>query len=99
MIPRPPRSTRPAPLFPYTTLFRSLALLDLIAAIQPRHLVQDREDVFTAKRDSFIRLAHHIVAEHHPNEVLKITTREIAGNHRTRIIAGRTHNVAAARLN
>src|SRR3546814_2599020 len=58
-----------------------------------------REDVFTAKRDSFIRLAHHIVAEHHPNEVLKITTREIAGNHRTRIIAGRTHNVAAARLN
>src|SRR3546814_8509888 len=26
-------------------------------------------------------------------------TREIAGNHRTRIIAGRTHNVAAARLN
>src|SRR3546814_8319343 len=31
--------------------------------------------------------------------VLKITTREIAGNHRTRIIAGRTHNVAAARLN
>src|SRR3546814_4878611 len=35
----------------------------------------------------------------HPNEVLKITTREIAGNHRTRIIAGRTHNVAAARLN
>src|SRR3546814_5976297 len=24
MLPRPPRSTRPDPLFPYTTLFRSL---------------------------------------------------------------------------
>src|SRR3546814_3910492 len=36
-----------------------LALLDLIAATQPRHLVQDREDVFTAKRDSFIRSEEH----------------------------------------
>src|SRR3546814_20616151 len=29
MIPRPPRSTRTDTLFPYTTLFRSAALLDI----------------------------------------------------------------------
>src|SRR3546814_4376189 len=33
MILRPPRSTRPDTLFPYTSLFRSLALLPLFAAL------------------------------------------------------------------
>src|SRR3546814_16323784 len=34
MIPRPPRSTRTDTLFPYTTLFRSLALKQQIADAQ-----------------------------------------------------------------
>src|SRR3546814_4800345 len=34
MIRRPPRSTRTATLFPYTTLFRSLALVSAVAMIR-----------------------------------------------------------------
>src|SRR3546814_11023629 len=42
MIRRPPRSTRPDPLFPYTTLFRSIAVGDDARAIAdtPRHDVR-----------------------------------------------------------
>src|SRR3546814_11754636 len=35
MIRRPPRSTRTDTLFPYTTLFRSLDLLELYAFVHP----------------------------------------------------------------
>src|SRR3546814_20452065 len=41
MIRRPPRSTRTDPLFPYTTLFRSLAhQLQLVARLEQPHLVE-----------------------------------------------------------
>src|SRR3546814_5012107 len=36
MIRRPPRSTRTDTLFPYTTLFRSLAVVDVLPSLEPR---------------------------------------------------------------
>src|SRR3546814_12889918 len=55
---RPPRSTRTATLFPYTTLFRSL---DLIAFLHFEHLrlgneVLDRIAFFRNDRDLALRL-------------------------------------------
>src|SRR3546814_14075778 len=43
MLPRPPRSTRTATLFPYTTLFRSIGLnmTDLFSKFDP--LIAERE--------------------------------------------------------
>src|SRR3546814_14054963 len=48
MIRRPPRSTRTDTLFPYTTLFRSLLVRDLIPAAMPGDTV---ESVVTARAD------------------------------------------------
>src|SRR3546814_16554892 len=38
MIRRPPRSTRTDTLFPYTTLFRSVAANGAIVAVRPEHM-------------------------------------------------------------
>src|SRR3546814_5747122 len=50
MIPRPPRSTRTDTLFPYTQLFRSLALLDAQVA---------REQALRAQGTSMPLVRHH----------------------------------------
>src|SRR3546814_10456639 len=51
MIRRPPRSTRTDPLFPYTTLFRSIAVAqELVAAGNPPKRVRDLEEKIAADR-------------------------------------------------
>src|SRR3546814_16668927 len=42
MIRRPPRSTRTDTLFPYTTLFRSVAADDCIEPLRKTHLIYER---------------------------------------------------------
>src|SRR3546814_1055198 len=44
MIRRPPRSTRTDTLFPYTALFRSLGLADLVVDEQPGQQSADEPD-------------------------------------------------------
>src|SRR3546814_7235899 len=44
MIRRPPRSTRTDTLFPYTTLFRSLALEAITPLLRQEHIPQNDED-------------------------------------------------------
>src|SRR3546814_11086413 len=43
MIRRPPRSTRTDTLFPYTTLFRSLLLMEGIMALERPHYVLEQQ--------------------------------------------------------
>src|SRR3546814_18859365 len=54
---RPPRATRTDPLFPYTTLFRSLRLDDGLALLRGH----DRGDLVGAPAQDFRRLAHQLV--------------------------------------
>src|SRR3546814_19335639 len=58
MIRRPPRSTRTDTLFPYTTLFRSLAHGLLLGAAVPAHLDQQIEPLPLMER-LFLADAHH----------------------------------------
>src|SRR3546814_12638807 len=58
MIRRPPRSTRTDTLFPYTTLFRSLAqglagdVAAVIALLEPEPQLQERREVFQMARSA-----------------------------------------------
>src|SRR3546814_2863165 len=45
MIPRPPRSTRPDTLFPYTTLFRSGGITCAARESRPRRILRPRVNV------------------------------------------------------
>jgi DNA-binding LytR/AlgR family response regulator len=54
MIRRPPRSTQPTTLFPYTTLFRSLIrtpIVELLPQLDPEGFVQ-------VHRSTIVNLAH-----------------------------------------
>src|SRR3546814_2879791 len=76
MIRRPPRSTRPDTLFPYTTLFRSFAeSLGRQAIVQrrrpchqPRHDLQHRtSDIFNAQAGALMALGGR--SEEHTSEL------------------------------
>src|SRR3546814_2701281 len=55
MFRRPPRSTRTSPLFPYTTLFRSLGNAGIIADIVAQRIVGERGDKLVARAAAFGR--------------------------------------------
>src|SRR3546814_9797092 len=57
MIRRPPRSTRTDTLFPYTTLFRSNAPLDIVVGRHPPSLTRARRQI----------KVHRILAHGHDN--------------------------------
>src|SRR3546814_15702433 len=74
MIRRPPRSTRTDTLFPYTTLFRSARLLEVLAfAIERQHLaaviqvafVDPHVDHHGADPGADVALPARVVAERH----------------------------------
>src|SRR3546814_1946993 len=66
MIRRPPRSTRTDTLFPYTTLFRSGAAVELVRAPQPPPLL-----ALGRRRGLARRTAHAIRVPHHGDEVAR----------------------------
>src|SRR3546814_11982260 len=51
MIRRPPRATRTDTLYPYTTLFRSRRLLELLAQVRLQHLAHQPVDRAADRRD------------------------------------------------
>src|SRR3546814_14848339 len=73
MIRRPPRSTRTDTLFPYTTLFRSLALLavhvgehrrvgqvDLVGGHRPGPHRAERSEEHTSELQSLMRISYAV---------------------------------------
>src|SRR3546814_16771543 len=56
MIRRPPRSTRTATLFPYTTLFRSLADPRTLATVDSGNLDEIRRHIFVYKELDFTKI-------------------------------------------
>src|SRR3546814_3500187 len=82
MIRRPPRSTRTDTLFPYTTLFRSVAKVGpQRGELAPHLLVEGIEDVRTVDRhrgdavisplheNGRVRVVHHQRSEEHTSEL------------------------------
>src|SRR3546814_13461013 len=63
MFRRPPRSTRTSPLFPYTTLFRSLGNAGIIADIVAQRIVGERGDKLVARAAAFGRGLAGVAAE------------------------------------
>src|SRR3546814_18093078 len=74
MIRRPPRSTRTDTLFPYTTLFRSARLLEVLAfAIERQHLAAVIQVAFVDPH------VHHHGA--HPGADVALPARDVADRH------------------
>src|SRR3546814_1619410 len=84
MIRRPPRSTRTDTLFPYTTLFRSVAQVHVVRRhrvehqrarvlrIRARVLLRDAGAVGDAEQIDLVsadRLAHRVRSEEHTSEL------------------------------
>src|SRR3546814_1035003 len=67
MIRRPPRSTRTDTLFPYTTLFRSLAPLGL--------LVRRVAEEGARRRELAELVAHHVLGHQDRQELLAVVNR------------------------
>src|SRR3546814_9984813 len=66
MLRRPPRSTRTDTLFPYTTLFRSVANGKAPFVIRDESRLFDRRvvlGVFVAGNDLIIHAAQHVIAD------------------------------------
>src|SRR5438046_5630473 len=68
MLRRPPRST----LFPYTTLFRSLALADQVYRVA-RHLVGSREEAEDLMQEAYARAFRSWRSEEHTSELQSLT--------------------------
>src|SRR3546814_1900709 len=71
MIRRPPRSTRTATLFPYTTLFRSVLDLEIVAGATAKAngvpSVQEFDIACRDQRHAYVR--HAIRSEEHTSEL------------------------------
>src|SRR3546814_10380951 len=97
MIRRPPRSTRTDTLFPYTTLFRSVADVALLRGLNRAFVTQGlkimarRSEEHTSELQSLMRISYAVFCLKKKNRFIQTETckkynRRINGNYRYNVM-------------